>query len=72
MNPETAPQLRIFLDHASNSVHPGSSIKYWSPVDSLAGHLELHNAELLAIDEISIYFEGLNVRIKDFITTKNI
>jgi hypothetical protein len=63
MKSETTPHLRLILD---NSDH-GGLITSWAPTDSLTGHLELSDIEFSAIKEISIYFEGLNMRCMDYI-----
>ncbi|KIM95748.1 hypothetical protein OIDMADRAFT_148793 [Oidiodendron maius Zn] len=59
MTTETTPCLRLFLDHAAKNSDRGGPITSWAPADSLTGHLELSGAEFMAIEDISMYFEGV-------------
>jgi hypothetical protein len=58
MAPDQTPQLRFILNYAAKNPEPESPSTVWYPGESLRGHLELSNAKDVAIERITIYFEG--------------
>jgi hypothetical protein len=54
------PHLRLVLDHTTKNPDAQNTATIWNPEDHLYGHLELSKVvgEDLALDKITIYFEG--------------
>ena len=52
------PHLRLILDYATKNPDSRNSITVWNPEDDLCGHLELLNARDVAIEKVTIHFEG--------------
>ena len=58
MASDEVPHLRIILDHTVKNLNEDNTVTVWNPADNLYGHLELSGSQDLAINGISIYFEG--------------
>jgi hypothetical protein len=57
MDSDQVPHVRIILYSAKN-LDPERLGTLWYPGDNMRGHLELSNARHLALEGITIYFEG--------------
>ena len=58
MASDEVPHLRIILDHTCKNPDADNTVTVWNPADNLHGHPELSGTQDLAIDKITIYFEG--------------